>query len=205
MKKVKDDRLHAWPPVKTDGERFIIEGKLLTPFRMLLWQEFVYEPLRTFWKLATLAAVLDWLFEWWRHFSFIQFYLHTGRSSVLWGLLVAWLLLLVELHWRFPLLRFLLGRKVKLIFREDGGGVPGWFRDRVYSHELGITFAALALEGAEHPVYRQSRKIVLILADRKIAWGTECFDVRLAGQFAANCNTLLTISQERLERVAMRR
>lgn len=197
MKKqrLKDSGLHAWPPVHQQGDMYRLSAKLLKPRRLVLLNDFLLTPLRFLWKVALIALLVDAGLSFFLEIPLNHYWSLYHRTFFITAVVLLPLLYLLEQHFRYPLLRVLFGKSVKILVTKEMIKIG---RKR-YERDTGLRLSLQPIQYDGYPFYNDSSWLSLVIHDRREIKLLELYEPELCKRLLANANQMIEMSEEGLE------
>jgi hypothetical protein len=181
--------LEPIPKVVQTPEGLSIKIRVLTPFRLLLMEKFVMEPLAAIWGLFTAFFILNLgliKLEWGNLFAYLPF---TQESFiiVMVSLLIVWL---IERFSGYPLNKLIFGKNIHIKINDDDVIVwRGLWRSKFPRHR--IAFVHGGFRSPATAIYRHSDHFGVIIDGTRRIKLAEIFGEKTARAIVNNANVAL--------------
>ncbi|MEO0446101.1 MAG: hypothetical protein AAF191_08500 [Verrucomicrobiota bacterium] len=194
--RVEDARLHAQPAVMQEGEGLVLRPRYLTPLRLSLTQTLLLYPLQMVWRAALLFFMLLFVLNGMGVWLDVLPPHEVPRWKAYLGLGVLFFLWRTELHFGYPVLTWLLGRRMEIRITADEVTVKR-SRSRIdrYPRTHSVTFGIEPIRSSSSPVYQHAMKLLVVVDDSRRIAHAEVFDPQRMSPIIENLNLALLLAE----------
>lgn len=196
MRRIRNKRFYAWPPVYVEGERLRLRAKFFTPKGFLVIENVVLEPLKVVWGFALILLIVDWAllmsvgvngcFR--MPFEQRNLLLGLGISAVLWKL---------ELRSNYRFLGFFFRRVLVIELNGERMKIGGRWRRRSIHMDYPMSFAIQGFRHTNDRIYQVAQKFELIIDQTRRIRLASLIDGEEAEQLVSNANLMLAFHDDR--------
>jgi hypothetical protein len=198
--RIKDDRLHPRPRVYRDADGVItMKFRVMTPFRLLMFQFFFLYPLISLWRVVTFLFVTDCVLFHFELFTVFR-YLPFTRNAAGIALAIPFILWLIERVGSNLISRFLFGKTIQVRVTHDDVEVrTGWFSRESFPRSRRIGFATFPFRDPRTSTYRNSELFCVITDDIRREPLSEVYNRKFLSHIVTNANVALLLTAQQSE------
>lgn len=195
--RIKDDRLHPRPKVYREADGVItMKFRVMTPFRLLIFQFFFLYPVISLWRFVTTLFVIDCVLYHFELFTVFK-YLPFTRNAAGVALAIPFLLWLIERVGSNFISRFLFGKTIRIRVTHDDVEVKtGWFGGESFPRNRRIGFAVFPFRDPRTNTYRNSELLCVITDDIRREPLSEVYDRKFLSHVVTNANVALMLTTQ---------